>query len=90
MTSLVFGPHHRLRWPKRVILLAILLLVLLAPYCDVVETGPQQIVQSINRKIGVHTRLTDEVEERKIKHTLQMVREMGASWIVEYFPWAYS
>ncbi len=39
--------------------------------------------------IGVHTRLTDEVEEWKIKRTLELVREMGAHWIVEYFPWAY-
>lgn len=39
--------------------------------------------------MGVHTRLTDEVEEWKIQRTLQMVREMGASWIVEFFPWAY-
>ncbi len=39
--------------------------------------------------MGVHTRLTDEVEEWKIKRTLQMVREMGAPWIVEYFPWGY-
>ncbi|MBV7329249.1 cellulase family glycosylhydrolase [Chloroflexi bacterium TSY] len=39
--------------------------------------------------MGVHTRLTDEVEEVKIKRTLEMVREMGATWIVEYFPWAY-
>jgi hypothetical protein len=37
----------------------------------------------------VHTRLTDEVEEWKIQRTLRMVREMGASWIVEFFPWAY-
>lgn len=42
-----------------------------------------------NPKIGIHTRLTDEVEEWKIKRTLEMVREMGAPWIVEYFPWAY-
>jgi hypothetical protein len=46
-------------------------------------------VQTTNAKIGVHTRLTDEVEEWKIKRTLEMVREMGAPWIVEYFPWAY-
>lgn len=37
----------------------------------------------------VHTRLTDEVEEWKIQRTLQMVREMGATTIVEFFPWAY-
>jgi len=39
--------------------------------------------------LGVHTRLTDEVEEAKIARTLEMVRAMGAGWIVEYFPWAY-
>jgi GH35 family endo-1,4-beta-xylanase len=50
---------------------------------------PQQTVQTANPKVGVHTRLTDEVEEWKIQRSLAMVREMGAPWIVEYFPWAY-
>ncbi len=54
-----------------------------------VPLGPQHTVTTINSKMGVHTRLTDEVEEWKIKRTLEMVREMGAPWIVEYFPWAY-
>lgn len=54
-----------------------------------VPLGPQQRVQTINPKMGVHTRLTDEAEPWKIKRTLEMVREMGAPWIVEYFPWAY-
>lgn len=54
-----------------------------------VTVGPQQTVMTVNPKMGVHTRLTDEVEEWKIKRTLEMVREMGAPWIVEYFPWAY-
>jgi hypothetical protein len=39
--------------------------------------------------MGIHTRLTDEVEPWKIKRTLEMVREMGSPWIVEFFPWAY-
>ena len=51
--------------------------------------GPQRSVETVNPKMGVHTRLTDEVEPWKIKRTLEMVREMGAPWIVEYFPWAY-
>jgi len=55
----------------------------------VVRLGPQQTVQTNNPEVGVHTRLTDEVEEWKIKRTLEMVREMGAPWIVEYFPWGY-
>jgi len=54
-----------------------------------VTLGPPQRVKTVNPKMGVHTRLTDEVEEWKIKRTLEMVREMGAPWIVEYFPWAY-
>ena len=70
------------------------LLVLLALLAGVaaeplVALGPQQTVRSINRKMGIHTRLTDEVEPWKIKRTLEMVREMGATWVVEYFPWAY-
>jgi hypothetical protein len=70
--------------------LVFILVVLLPPPQPLVSIGPQQSVVSNNPKLGVHTRLTDEVEEWKIQRTLQMVREMGASWIVEYFPWAYS
>ncbi|HTP11763.1 MAG TPA: glycosyl hydrolase [Anaerolineae bacterium] len=51
--------------------------------------GPQQIVVTDNPKAGVHTRLTDEGAPWKIQRNLQMVREMGAPWIVEFFPWAY-
>jgi len=54
-----------------------------------VVLGPPQTVVTRNPKMGVHTRLTDEVEEWKIQRTLALVREMGAPWIVEYFPWAY-
>ena len=74
--------------------LAILLLLMLffvpsaMPPLEV-EPGPQQTVFTINPKMGVHTRLTDEVEAWKIKRSLEMVREMGAPWMVEYFPWAY-
>lgn len=53
-----------------------------------VEFGPQQRVETANPKIGVHTRLTDEVEPWKVQRTFEMVREMGASWVVEYFLWA--
>jgi hypothetical protein len=51
--------------------------------------GPPRTVATVNPKLGIHTRLTDEAEPWKIKRTLEMVREMGAPWIVEYFPWAY-
>lgn len=67
----------------------ILALVAGVPFSPLVSLGPQQAVRSVNPKMGVHTRLTDEVEPWKIKRTLEMVREMGTPWIVEYFPWAY-
>lgn len=53
------------------------------------ELPPPRTTRTINPKVGVHTRLTDEVEHWKILNTLSMVREMGSPWIVEYFPWAY-
>ncbi|MCY4527399.1 MAG: hypothetical protein OXB89_12430 [Anaerolineaceae bacterium] len=40
-------------------------------------------------QLCVHTRLIDEVWEWKIQRSLQLVREMGAGTIVEFFPWAY-
>jgi hypothetical protein len=76
-------------WTLRLAFLA-LMCIAGVPLAPVVALGTQQQVSSINAKMGIHTRLTDEVEPWKIKRTLEMVREMGASWIVEYFPWAYS
>ena len=51
--------------------------------------GPPQQVETNKLTLGVHTRLTDEVEPWKIKESLKLVREMGSPWIVEFFPWAY-
>lgn len=75
------------RW--RAVILLILLLPYLAPPPVLVVVGPPQTVVTAHPIVGVHTRLSDEVEEWKIQRTLQMVREMGAPWIVEFFPWAY-
>jgi polysaccharide biosynthesis protein PslG len=74
-----------------IVAITVLLIVLVTvrSFRDHVPLGPQRSVETINPKMGVHTRLTDEVEPWKIKRTLEMVREMGAPWIVEYFPWAY-
>lgn len=52
------------------------------------EFGPQQRVITLDPKLCAHTRLTDEVEPWKIQKTFEMVREMGAPWVVEYFLWA--
>ncbi len=72
-----------------VALLTLILLRLIQPAPILITPGPSQTVNSEHPIVGVHTRLTDEVEEWKIQRSLQMVREMGAPWIVEFFPWAY-
>jgi polysaccharide biosynthesis protein PslG len=71
------------------LLILCLALPLLLPAPLLITPGPRQIVHTTMPVLGVHTRLTDEVEEWKIQRSLQMVREMGAPWIVEFFPWAY-
>ena len=75
----------------RILALFAIMLTLVLParsYRHWVEFGLQQQVVTQNPKMGVHTRLTDEVEPWKIQRTLELVREMGAPWIVEYFLWA--
>ena len=49
----------------------------------------QQTVVTTLPQLCVHTRLIDEVWEWKIQRSLQLVREVGADTIVEFFPWAY-
>jgi GH35 family endo-1,4-beta-xylanase len=79
----------RLRsWILAALVLGVVLVLLGGAQRPWVEFGPQQQVQTTNPKIGVHTRLTDEVEPWKIQRTFEMVREMGAPWVVEYFLWA--
>jgi hypothetical protein len=61
----------------------------IAPLYPRAVMGPPQVVETAHEIVCVHTRLTDEIEPWKIQRTLQLVREMGAATIVEYFPWAY-
>ncbi len=73
----------------QVVILGAIVWLFSAPPAILVTLGSPQTVITAHPKMGIHTRLTDEVEEWKIKKTLEMVREMGSPWIVEYFPWAY-
>lgn len=50
----------------------------------------QQVVESVRQHVCVHTVLENEVEEKKILRSLEMVRELGATTIVQFFPWAYA
>lgn len=54
-----------------------------------VRLDSPQVVQTSDPRVCVHTRLTDEVEEAKIQQTLRLVRQMGATSIVEFLPWSY-
>ncbi|MHB8626969.1 MAG: hypothetical protein ACYDEO_12285 [Aggregatilineales bacterium] len=72
---------------RAIVLWAVLIQLSPAPPRPIVE--PQQTVQTAHPIVCVHTRLTDEVEDWKIQKTLQLVREMGAATIVDFFPWAY-
>lgn len=72
----------------RLLLAAFILYAARPPRILVVLDPPQQVTTT-NPIAGVHTRLTDEVEEWKIQRSLRLVREMGTPWIVEFFPWPY-
>jgi hypothetical protein len=79
-------------WLGRSILVLLFLAIVwqfAAPPPILVTLGAPQTVQTLHPKMGVHTRTTDEVETWKIKKNFEMVREMGASYVVEFFPWAY-
>ena len=71
------------------LLLLLSLFNTLQPPPLLITPGPPQRVHTSHPLLAVHTRLTDEVEAWKIQRSLQMVRQMGASAIVEFFPWAY-
>ncbi len=76
-------------WALRLALVA-LLLMWLRPAPPRAILGPIQAVHTTQPLLCMHTRLIDEVEEWKIQRSLQMVRELGADTIVEFFPWAYA
>jgi hypothetical protein len=55
----------------------------------IARTASAPPVDTTDPQAGVHTRLTLVADRGTIRKELQMVRDMGASWIVEYFPWLY-
>ena len=75
-------------WSVRAILVWYLLRLPSVPR-PLIVLGEPQTVKTTYPKTCVHTRMENEVEEWKMQRTLIMVREMGAPFIVEYFPWAY-
>lgn len=91
-----FPSWSRLAWQGGGLVLRVLLiwqvwggLSALVPPAPRVTLDPPQTVDTQHPAVCVHTRFTGEVEEWKIQRTLRLVREMGASTIVEFFPWSY-
>ncbi|MCY4060757.1 MAG: beta-galactosidase [Chloroflexi bacterium] len=83
------------KYRKRLLLLIALLSIAVAlawprPAAEHVPLGEQQIVETEKPLVCVHTLLENEVQETKIKRSLQLTRELGASTIVQFFPWAYA
>src|SRR5262245_8424099 len=79
-------PHWR--WYLRATI-AWMILSNLTPAGPRAPLGAPQMVETVKPEVCVHTRLIDEVYEWKIQRSLQLIREMGANTIVEFFPWAY-
>lgn len=65
-----------------------LLLLLRPPPRDLLPEE-QQAVETVKPQVCVHTLLENEVEEKKILRSLELARELGATTIVQFFPWAY-
>jgi hypothetical protein len=81
-------PRLFVAWALRLGVCYALLSVLGAPQARAVLGEAQRVITSAP-KLCLHTRLTDEVYEWKIQHSLELIRQMGAPHIVEFFPWAY-
>jgi hypothetical protein len=88
MPTLVRALRRYLPWALRA-LVAWALLGTLVPAQPRAPLGADQTVQTNVPMLCMHTRLIDEVEEWKIQRSLELVREMGAGTVVEFFPWAY-
>ena len=54
-----------------------------------IHLPPAATVQTRNPKVGVHLRLAGTDDEAAIVAQLSAVREMGAAFVVDLFPWAY-
>lgn len=77
-------------WLRRVLSIILIYVYLIPPRAQLQHVDQPYVVHTTSPKLCVHTRLTDEVEDWKVQYTLQLVREMGATHIVEFFPWAYA
>ncbi len=86
-------PYGRWLWRRAPLVARLVILIYflgaLTPAPPRLEPHPPQSVVTEHPIVCVHTQLRDEVEDWKIQRSLELVRQMGAPTIVEFFPWAY-
>ena len=70
------------------VLVALLMISRREPVTDNLPVA-QQTVETEKPQVCLHTLLENEVEEASIWRTLELARELGATTIVQFFPWAY-
>ena len=70
------------------VLFSLLIAILRSPEKELAP-GEQQVVETTMPRVCLHTLLENEVQEEKIWRSLELVRELGATTIVQFFPWAY-
>ena len=70
------------------VLLALLVLSRREPQTDYLP-AERQTVETEKPQVCLHTLLENEVEEESILWSLELARELGATTIVQFFPWAY-
>ena len=80
--------RQKLGWALRLAFI-FFLISLIQPPTSRAPLGEPQQVETTKPPVCVHTLLENEVHEWKIKRSLELVREMGATTIVQFFPWAY-
>ena len=80
--------RRKLGWALRLAFI-FFLISMIQPPTSRAPLGEPQRVETTKPPVCVHTLLENEVYEWKIKRSLELVREMGATTIVQFFPWAY-
>jgi len=70
------------------VVLALLVLIARKP-ADDNAPAVQHKVATEKPQVCLHTLLENEVEEAAIRRSLELTRELGATTIVQFFPWAY-
>jgi len=81
--------RRKTRTGFRILALILLAVGASAPSPLAVTLGPPRAPPTRYPLVGIHTRVTDEADPARIYRTFQMAREMGAAWVVEFFPWPY-